>query len=201
MDEEGSVLATQGDRTVAGFDATFKRLQRLFDLRAKARSGDAAAEIDVALLEGDLELIAFDEVQKRLEGKKLSDAQNGLFKDVELSSMMAEVDKAPDEAAGKAVAKKLADAYAAGRLPATKERKQRFFFILLQYADSEQDADLAQKALDAVKPMLKEEMGDDPRLAAWIQKRQDAIEELRAKKEGGCGGDEGMEEGCGEGGK
>ena len=47
---------------------------------------------------------------------------------------------------------------------------------------SQKDAVLAQKALDGVKPILKAEMGDDPRLSSWIQKQQDAIDDLRASK-------------------
>ena len=203
MDGGGNVLVThQGERTVAAFDATFQRLQRLFDLREKARNGDAAAEIEVALLEGDLEILAYGEVQKRIDGKKLSDAQTEMLKDLELGAMITEVGNSTDQETGLAAAKKLADAYAAGRVPVAKGRKQPFFFILLQYAHSQKDAVLAQKALDAVKPILKEEMGDDPRLSSWIQKQQDGIDELRAQKEEGCGeDDEGIEEGCGEGGK
>lgn len=199
MDAEGNVLVTQGERTVAAFDATFQRLQRLFDLRAKAKNGDAATEIEVALLEGDLEIIAYDEVRKRIEGKKLSDAQTEMLKDLELAAMITEVSNSTDQETGLAAAKKVADAYAAGRVPVAKGRKQQFFFILLQYGHSQEDAVLAQKALDAVTPILKEEMGNDPRLNAWLQKQQDGIDALRATKEEGCGEeDEGIEEGCGE---
>ncbi len=198
MDEEGTVFATQNDRTVAGFEQTLMRLQRLVDLRAKAKTGDDAAEIDVALLEGDLELLSFDEVQKRLDGKKLSDAQNELLRDVEITSMLnAVVSAGRDQAAAMAAAKKVTDAYTAGRVPASKGRHQLFYFIVFQSALAEGDPDLAQKALDAVKPLVREMVGNDQSFDAWAREQQEAVEDVRAKK--AAGAEEGVEEGCGEG--
>ena len=108
MDAEGSVLVTQGARSVAGFEANLGKLQRLFDARAKAKAGDAAAEIDVALSEGELDMIPFEEVQKRLENKKLTEAQTAMLGEVELGAMVSALHKAEDEATGKAALKTIA---------------------------------------------------------------------------------------------
>lgn len=200
MDDDGTIITVQDDRTVAGFDKTFKeKVQRFLELRAKAQSGDPGAQIDFALLEGDLGRIKFDEVQKRLEGKKLSDAQKQVLGEVELGAMIAAAADATDEGAFRDAAKRLADGFAAGRVPATNERKQPFFNILLQYGLSEKNPDLAQKSLDALKPILRETLGDNnERLEAAIRKMDDKIAELREPKKEGGGGDEGIEEGCGE---
>jgi len=198
MDANGEVIVAPNGRSVASFAATLKRLQRLFDARAKAKGGDAAAEIDVALTEGDLEIIAFAEVQKRLENKKLNDDQKSLLAELELAGLMAEVTSAQDEQSARTGMAKIAAAYAQGRIPSTNERKLLFLRILLQHGLTEEDADLAQKALDGVKPLMEEAYGkDNPQLQQYFQKVADKIAEMRAPAEG-CGEDEGMEEGCGE---
>ncbi len=205
MDDAGNVLAKQPDteRTVEGFRKTLAgSVQRFLDLRAKAQAGDAAAQIEFALLEGDMGTIPFEEVQKRLEGKKLSDAQKAQLGELEMGAMIAAVGKAEGEDASRAAMKKVADAYAAGRMPAAKERQYEFLNILLTYGMAEEDPDLAQKALDALKPVLREMMGTgNKRLEDQISALEDKIADLRAAKEGGKGGDEGIEEGCGEGAK
>lgn len=200
MDEEGGIIVVQDDRSVAGFQKTFQeRVQRFLDLRAKAQSGNAAAQVDFALLEGDLGRIPFADVQKRLEGKTLSDAQKTTLADVELGSLIGEVSKAQDEQSGRAAMKKVADAYAAGRVPAAGERRMQFFGIVLQHGLLEEDPDLAQKALDAVKPLYEEAYGkDNPKLQQYFLQISDKIAELRGAKTEGGGKDEGIEEGGGE---
>jgi hypothetical protein len=194
MDEEGSVLTIQGERTVAAFEATLKTLHRLVELRGKARSGDAAAELEVALLEGDLDMIAFDELQKRVEGKKLSAEQTALVGEIEMRGLIGAVRNArQDPDAANAAAKKLAEAYAAGRVPASKGQQETLYFIVFQHALSEADPDLAQKAFDAAKALVKERVGADPGFDTWVKGMQDKIDDVRAQKEGGCGGDEGIE--------
>jgi hypothetical protein len=198
------VVAIQGDRSVAGFDRTLKEgVQRFLDLRAKAAAGDATAQIEFALLEGDLGRIKFDELSKRLEGKALSDSQKEALKSVQAGAVLAEAKAALNNGRGSKEAwgiagKMLADAYAAGLMPAAAERKQEFCAILLQYAlNVQKDADLAQRALDDLKPLLEAMGADNPQVGKWLRVQEDKIAELRAQeKEGGCG-DEGIEEGCG----
>jgi hypothetical protein len=199
MDEKGDVLVTQGARSVAGFEATLGKLTRLMDLRAKAATGDAGAQIDLALAEGDLDLIPFEEVQKRIEGKKLTDAQKAMLAEVEYGSMIASIYKATDKAAQQELAKKIADCFVAGRLPTDAGRKQAFYQVTLSYAMNEGDPDLAQKALDVLRPMLEQEHGkDNPQLQNSFRRVEDKIAEMREAQKEGCGADEGIEEGCGE---
>ena len=200
MDETGGVVAVQGDRSVAGFQKTLaESVQQFLDLRAKAQSGDAAAQIEFALLEGDLGRIPFADLQNRLKGKKLSDAQKVRVGDIELGTLIAEVDKAREDAARGAAMKSVADAYAAGRLPSGSERKMEFLGIVLRHGLVTEDPDLAQKAIDTLKPLYEEAYGkDNPKLQQHLQQVSDKIAELRDAKAGGCGSDEGIEEGCGE---
>ena len=201
MDDEGGIVAVQNDRTVAGFQKTYKADARPFlDLRAKAQSGDATAQIDFALLEGRLGRITFDETRKRLEGKNLSDAQKAALADIELGGMISALLASQDEASAKAAMKTIADAFAAGRIPIGIERRAQFLGAALQHAMTEKSADLAQKAFDAIKPVYEELHGKDPRLQQWIRETTDRIEDMRASKEAPAK-DEGIEEGCGEGGK
>lgn len=199
MDETGGVLAVPGDRSVEGFQKILGgKVKEFTDLRAKAQSGDAVAQIDFALLEGNLGRISYEDVQKRLEGKKLSDVQKALLGDVELGVLMADVGKATDKTSAQTAMKKVAEAYAAGRVPTGSEKKMEFLGIVLQEGLTEEDPDLAQKALDAVKPLYEEAYGkDNPKLQQWLQGVADKISEMRAAEEG-CGEEEGIEEGCGD---
>ena len=201
MDDEGGVVAVQNDRTVAGFEKTYKGdVQRFLELRAKAQSGDAAAQIEFALLEGSLGRITFDETRKRLEGKNLSDAQKAALADVEMGAMIGALHGSQDEASAKAAMKTIADAFAAGRVPSGTEQKRQFLEAALQYGLVEKNADLAQKAFDAIKPVYEELAGkDNPRLQQWIRETADMIEDMRPAKD--AGNDSGIEEGCGGGGK
>lgn len=200
MDDEGKVLAVQGDRSVAGFEKTLKtKVQQFVDLRAKAKAGDPAAQIEFTLLEGDLARITLEEVNKRLQGKQLTDAQKAMLVDIELGEMMGELNNATSEAEARVTMKKVADAYAAGRSPTGSEKRLQFFGVVLTYAMAEENADLAQKALDAVKPIYEETYGkDNPKLQQWLKTMSEKIAEMRSAAKEGCGDDEGMEEGCGE---
>ncbi len=199
MDAEGSVLVTQGARSVAGFEANRGKIQRLFDARAKAKAGDADAEIDVALYEGELDMIAFDEVRKRLENRKLTDEQKSLLGEVELGAMVSALHKAEDEATGKAALKTIVDAFVTGRMPNDEDRKQPFLQAVLSYAVNEEDPDLAQKAFEPLKALYQEVHGkDNPQLQQWVNRVEDKIAEMRAARKEGGGSDEGIEEGCGE---
>jgi hypothetical protein len=207
LDDEGGLIAAQPgrERTVEGFQKTLAgTVQAFLDLRAKARSGDATAQIDFALLEGDLGRITFEEVQQRLGDGKLSDAQTAKLRGVEASAVLAaavkELQTVRDEEGFLPVGKKVADAYAQGLMPDGTERRQQFLSVAFNYALATKDAALATKALDALKPVIKELAGDDPRVADWIKSQEGKIAALGEAKKEGCG-DEGVEEGGGEGGK
>jgi hypothetical protein len=199
MDDEGGVLAVQGDRSVAGFEKTLTdKVQRFLDLRAKAKAGDPVAQIDFTLLEGDLGRISFEEVQNRLKDKKLSDEQKAMLGDVELGAMIAELNKSKDQAEAKPRMKKIADTFASGRLPRDTEKKMTFLQVTLSYAVSEENPDLAEKAYGPLKALFEQQYGDDPRVQAWARKVEDKIAEMRdAQKD--TGSDSGIEEGCGDG--
>jgi hypothetical protein len=200
MDAEGGVLAVQGDRTVEGFEKTLAdKVQRFLDLSAKAKAGDPVAQIDLALLECDLGRSTFEEMQKRLENKQLSDAQKAMLLDVELGAMITELQKAQDEATQKAGMKRIVDAFAGGRVPNDKEKKQIFFQVVLGYAVGEEDPDLADRAFQPLKALYEEAHGkDNPQLQQWSQRVADKIAEMRDAQKEGCGSEEGTEEGCGE---
>lgn len=201
LDQGGDLIAKQpgNARTVEGFQKTLDGdVKHFADLQAKAKAGDPAAQVDLALLEGDLGRIPFEEIEQRIAGKELSEAQSAMLVDVELGLLMAELDKAKSEDEANASAKKVADSFGAGRIPNDAEKKQRFIQISLSYAVREENPDLAQKAFDALRPLYEAQHGkDNPQLQRWIQQVSDKIAEMRAATEG-CGDDEGMEEGCGE---
>jgi hypothetical protein len=180
LDEEGEVLAVPGDRTIAGFERTLKEdVRRFLDLRASARSGDPAARIDFALLECDLGRISLTDLQQRLEGKSLSDAQRAVLAEVEAGALIAEVAKSRDRAA----AQKVAGAWARGQMPRGNERRIEFLEIVLQCGLDEGDPDLAQKALDTISPLYEEAYGKDtPKLQQWFRDITERIADLRARK-------------------
>jgi len=203
MDDEGQVIAVQPgrERTVEGFQKTLAGdVQRFMDLRAKALSGDAAAQVDFTLLKGELGWIPFEDLKKQLDGKELSGAQRQQLGGLQANALLAEVAKelaVAQNGDGFAVpAKKIVDAYAQGLLPSGAERQQQYLGIVFSYGLVQKDAALARKAFDALKPVVKQMVGDDPRLAAWIREQEDKIAAL---KDASAEDDEGIDEGCGEG--
>lgn len=75
LDASGEVIAQQGSQSVKGFEKTLGMLTRRADLTAKAAAGDAGAKVDLALLEGQLGNLDFEEVEEQLDGVELSPDQ------------------------------------------------------------------------------------------------------------------------------
>jgi hypothetical protein len=204
MDDGGGIVAVHqlremADLSVAAFEKTYKGpVQHFLDLRAKAQSGDAAAQVEFTLLEGQLNRIGFDEASNRLDGKTLTDAQKTALSDLEFAGMINALKGARDEASHKAALKTIADTFAAGRAPSGGDDRGMFLDASLGYAIREKNADLAQKAVDALKPFYEEKVGkDDPRLQQWHKQVSDKIAEIRAEK-APPPSDEGIEESDGD---
>ena len=175
-------------------------MKQFLDLEAKAKAGDEAAQIELTLREGDLGRITFDEVQKLLAGKKLTEDQNTMLVDLELSGLVDALSNVKSEDEARAAAKKVADSFLAGRIPNAAEKKQRFVQIAFSYGMREEVPDLAQKAFEALKSIYEEQHGkDNPQLQKWEEQISSKIAEMRAaKEEKGSEEEEGTEEGCGE---
>jgi len=210
MDSDGTVLAVQPGfrRTVDGFAKTLhETVLRYVDLRAKAEAGDAAAQIDFAMLKCDLGQMEFEALQKEIAGKTLTDEQKRVLKSVEAGATLTAAKKAIDQGRGnkeafRAAAQGLVDALQKDLVPEAAERRQEFFSILFNYGMLEKDPDLAEKALAGIRVALTEMLGDISRFEASLQAAEKKIADLRAEQEdSGCGeeeGEEGIEEGGGD---
>jgi hypothetical protein len=155
------------------------------DLQTKALAGDLVAVIDFALLEGSLGRITLEQVEARLQGKKLSDAQQKSLEAVRAvgtldeAVKMVEAGRGSPEAFQKAAAL-LKPLLARGVVPESREHRMQFYSILLRYGMEAKDPETAQKALDGFKPLLPQ---DNPKVAPWLKAQQDRIDAMTAEKQ------------------
>lgn len=91
MDAEGNVLAKQGQRTVAAFEATVDRLAKRSALAKKAEAGDAAAKVDLAICDHELGSIDFAALQERTKGLSLTDAQKASIEQFGVEAEVASI--------------------------------------------------------------------------------------------------------------
>jgi len=196
MDANGDVITEADGRSVEDFRKTGAKIVKLGELRKKAAAGDEAAVIELALLEGELGLAKYAEVEKRLAGKTLTDAQKATLTELHANSAVKDVLESLTPGGGedalRAATEKLLALKKEGLAPTSPQLRFPFYNLLLRYGMMEKDPDLATDALNELKKMVPME---DAGMAAKVRAIEDQIEEMR-HPEKSCGPDD--EEGCGE---
>lgn len=180
LDAEGNLLAKHyGQRTLEMFRETARRAQAkaqsLQDLKARAEQGDAAAKHAYLLAQLELGHLALEAARRRAdELADLSPEQtrrlHGLLADLEV----AEIGAAPAAEAGR----RCFEMKRAGRIPIGDEAVQAFWFLILDYAESQKDAPAFEEGLTA----LKSRFGADPRMRKALQDKEAVLRKLKERK-------------------
>jgi len=197
LDTSGKVLAPQMERTAAGFQKTYDKLATYTALKKKAAAGDAAAGIEVALIECELGIIDFGELEGKLEGKQLSKDQKARLDVLEVEAAVKDALAILRAGRGKpesmtAAGKALHAFYKQGRAPESKRGRTIFFNVLARYAQQTKDVALMESSVKALDEIYK----DQPRanqILARLHKGLEALKSAVKQKAGsdsGCGGDD-----------
>lgn len=149
MDETGKVLATERERSVKGFNATFEVLDGWRTMKAKFEAGDQSVAGDLLVAELNLGQIDFPEAAERrqaLQGLSRREARDldELLAASE-SGHILKTSRDLQEAGPKLLKMKEAE-----RIPTGKAGEQ-FFRTILQHASAMEDAKLFQKNLVDMK--------------------------------------------------
>lgn len=197
MDAEGEVIATQGDRTVGGFESTLGLLDQRAALKAKADGGDATAKIDLMILDTQLGQMDFDELDGELETVTLNDAQKKTFQQLKANAVvkdtLAMLRRARgDKAAMAEAGKEFYGLYKTGVHP-TGPLETFYWDMLRQHAEANKDVQLMGDAVGRLKVLLK----DNQRAGPYIEKWEKTLAEMKGAATEGCGDGCGCDDGCG----
>jgi len=183
LDSEGGVLLPhKGERSVASFGETAKKVAAYLDLKARAGKGDKKAQCEVFLVQMELKLVRFDEAKKRREelDKELSADQKkkyeGLLVGLEVASMLEKVNMR-DKAALIETGKKFLEMKKAGRIPVGGDEEINFWVIILEYCEDQKDAATYEEALGVVKKKLGARANK-----RWLEQKEATLKKLKETK-------------------
>lgn len=174
LDEKGDLLLKDiGARTVD----PFKKMTAYVDVKRESEGGDAAATLDLALLDLDYGMAKREEGEARIKSLgELSEAQKKYLEeirlnfDVEASLAGLGRDEAKKVAAGRTFAEGLKD----GKVPTKPFVKFRFYSVLLDYAETEKDVPAAEKALEYFRAEIK-----GGKTAQWLEKHEEKLRQMK----------------------
>jgi len=199
LDADGKVLAPQGDRSTAGFQKTYEQLATYLELKKKAAAGDAAAGIELALIETELGIIDFGELESKLQGKRLSKEQKARVDLLEVEAGVKDALALLRAGRGKpesmtAAGKALYKFQKQGRAPESKQGRTIFFNILARYGQQTKNVVLMESSVKALDEIYK----DEPRAKRFLAGLHKSLAALKAavkqkadpesKSGSGCGG-------------
>lgn len=174
MDAEGNVVAKQGGRTVAAFQATLDSLAKVKALSGKT---DNASVIELTFAKIGLGSLKASEAKEQLTGKTLTKDQtaklDSLLLDEEIMTARNGARSREDSAA---VGVKFAEMKKAGRIP-TGATATMFWSTIASHAETTKDAALFEEAFTA----LKKVWGEDK---AYTRVIESMNARLKALKEG-----------------
>jgi hypothetical protein len=176
LDAEGNVLATQGERTVAGFEKTLKAIGDYAILEKKAAAGDKTVACDLLLTGvamGKINFAAAKEQAAKL-GKLDAEQQKKVDEtllNLEVADVMSGV--RTQEQATEA-GKKFAQMMNEGRIP-TGSAARNFYAVILTAMEAEKDVAGFEKVLGAYKKLIENE----PRGARVIEQLEVRLKRLK----------------------
>ena len=185
LDAKGDVLSGVQDRSVDGFRKAVKSAGDYTALAAKEKR-TPAEEMCLLRLQHDMHKVEDDAARERAGKIDVTDEAVKKDRDAFLFGLdiAAQVkgknfrDPAEKIAAGKT----FAEWWKAGREPTDEGSAQPFFILMLDYAESERNVELFEKALGKLRDMF----GAKPEAAGFFKKQEDRLEKLKApaKSEG-----------------
>jgi len=179
MDADGEVLATPGDRSVGGFNATLAAIETYLDLKKKADAGDKSVVNDLFIAELQLGKLDLDQAKVRHgELRGLSDGQVALidaaFVNLEVDDIVNQVNTRQLDI--EEATERFAEMAKANRIP-TGSFASSFWSIVLPYAGTTEDVKLFERGLQA----LKELVGDNSQFAPMLKTFEEQLEKLKGK--------------------
>ena len=182
LDAKGDVIAQlAGGRTVEGFRAMMADGAKFMAVRKKEKKtlDDELFLLKHAISMGNADFAKAKERVAAMKGLSAAQAKDldGALLGLEIDAAMPKP-KSQEEAKTMGVAggKPFAAMWAAGREPADEAHIGSFFSLILEWAESEKDAALFEKAL--VK--LRAQFGSNPQAAGFFKKQDARLAALKA---------------------
>jgi len=178
MDKDGTVVArhTQ-DFSVPEFERMARNAQAVVDLRKKAAGGDSAAKADLALMEVRSGVLDFYDLEDRLEGLKLTDAQKHMSLRLELEASVDEtamvLRKTPRAERAEARAEagsEFLESFQAGVYSVGTRAQRLFWGALAAYAVKGGNGVLLGLVLAPAKEQLEDDVPSKPLLDRYQSK-------------------------------
>lgn len=186
LDAEGEVLARHDadDVSVKAFEETGARVKRSLELRKKADAGDAAAKIDLAIVQGELGVLEFSDVEAAIEGATLAPEQEhavgALRADATVSDLTLVLKKNRDDAAMKMVAEEFLALHGKGTHPARLANRRFYWTVLAGQSIQRKDAKMLRDAIEALRAVAGPEPAD--RDAQKLKELEEIVKGLEAPK-------------------
>ena len=175
LDEEGNILARQGERTVAAFETTLKAVLDLRALEQKAKAGDTSGTADIVLAKLTLGSIKkLDEAKAALAAAgKLAPEQrkraDGLLLALEMNELATEARK---PGSGIDLGARCAEWFTAGKIPSGDATM--FYTSIMTHAERTKDPQLFERAFAGYKAMR----GNDERFKVFYATSESRLARL-----------------------
>ena len=180
MDAKGEVVSGVQERTVEGFRKAVKDAGDYATLLAKEKR-TSAEELRLIRLQHDMHKIEDDAARQRANAIDVSDEAVKKDRDafvfgLDIVAQMPKGKDSRDPAKRIAAGKTFHEWWKAGKEPTDEGLTQPFFILMLDYAESERDVELFEKALGK----LRELFGAKTEAAGFFKKQEERLEKLKA---------------------
>jgi hypothetical protein len=165
MEGDGSVVGqVKGPRSVEAFDNAVKDGKAFVALRAKAKSGDKAAQVDFLLARARIGQVDVDKLQEEAKNLKMTPAQEKEYKGLIANRMM-------NRERTRAVGKAFVAMEKKGFIPGEDYPRASFYYAIFQYAELEKDVKLMEHSHAEVEKVWSK----NPRYGTYLKQMRDKI--------------------------
>lgn len=186
LDAEGAVLGRQDPEgtTVQELEETGAKVKRSLDLKKKADAGDKGATTDLAIVQCDLGVIEFSDLEAAIEGMALTPEQEravGVLRaDSTVGDMMQVLRKNPDEATKSMVAEEFLALHKTGAQPARPANRRFYWAVLAGQAVAKKDAAMLKEAISGLRAVASAVPSEHE--ARQLKELEERLLELEAAK-------------------
>lgn len=186
LDAEGQVLGRHDadNVSVKALEETGGKVRRSLELRKKADAGEAGARADLAIVECDLGVLEFSDLEGEIEGMTLTAEQERavgtLRADSTVSDMAQVFRKNRDDAARNLVAEEFLALYRKGTHPARPGNVRFYWAVLAGQAVLKKDAPILKDAIGGLRAAAGAEPSE--REAQQLKELEERLKELEAAK-------------------
>ncbi|MHC4958397.1 MAG: hypothetical protein ACYTGN_08465 [Planctomycetota bacterium] len=171
MEGDGSVVGqVKGQRSVDTFEKAVNDGKAFVALRAKAQSGDKAAQVDFLLARARIGQVDVDKLQEEAKSLKMTPAQEKEYKGL-IANKMMNLERT------RAVGKAFVAMEKKGFVPGEEFPRASFYYSIFQYADLEKDLKLMEHSYAEVEKVWSK----SKRYEAYLKQMRDKI--AKAKKD------------------